>query len=139
MKHETGGKESIEHQAAAVLTQAPPISGTWYIILDTVLKARLYWIWIRQNNDDTTARDIEVRITIDGEVFVGAVALANNTPNYAYMEGLPNGVDFGAALFMVCRYDAAEGKSCMVEMRTTSVVGTNLALHGRVVYGLLRP
>jgi len=60
---------TFQLQPDAVLTQVNPVQNTWYTILDTTLNAKIYFV---RESIATTVEDIEVRFTVDGQVFACA-------------------------------------------------------------------
>jgi len=122
---------TFEHQADATLTQANPVQNQWYTILDTTLKACLYFI---AAHIATTSETIEVRLTIDGNVITRATALTADTW-YALYLNATGSLNFDTDLsLMVAARTALIGRSVKVEVRKTTNNGTG-TLYGRVSYG----
>ena len=61
--------------------QAPPVINTWYTALEVInTPTRLYWTKIRQTNGELAAKNVEIRITVDGIVLASSpTSCANNT------------------------------------------------------------
>ena len=115
-----------------VVNQAPPVQNTWYTVFDAS-DVRLLWCVIQQTNDETAAKDLEVRWTIDGNVYLVALSLdalteayifRSHEPSTAGTDGLTDSADPRNGTF----YCDKRGKAFKVEVRITSVVGTNQTL-----------
>lgn len=131
-------------QPTAQLNQVPPVTDTWYTILDTTEDVSLDFILMFQENDETDAKNIEVRVTIDGEVLPGAASQADNTLFYwAHTHNFAAATDIldESATRNTAGSQTSDklglplrGHSVLVEARITSAVGTNQELRGRVIY-----
>lgn len=125
-------KEWLQDHDADVVDETPPAQNTWYEVFDAE-DVRLIWCCVLQNNDETAAKDIEVRWTIDGNVYLGTASVANNTFNWAYRNqyassGGTTGLNLGAAEFNASKYTDKRGLTFKVEVRITSLPGTNQRL-----------
>ena len=138
MKFKSAPPESYEYQAEAALVQAAPVQDTWYTILDTVVKAKLYLIVIRVL---TTGEDIGCRITIDGVVYGNSasniITAAASAVKYCYIS-TAGWMNYATTSINLTAYTALEGKRIKVEMvkRTANGAGD---LEGWVLYGKLKP
>lgn len=134
-----GLKYMWKHNALATLDQDPPVQNTWYTILDTTEDVRLVQIQTKQTNDETVAKNLQVRITMDGETYTsGNESQNNNTTYYWYVEvdGTITVTDISSSRLTAAGpgYSTIHGQSVKVEVRITSVIGTNQTLDGRVFY-----
>lgn len=119
-----------EHQADATLSQANPVSGTKYTVLDTTENVRI--IWIRAKCTWTVQpTPLEVHITIDGESYSFYVS---NPASAIWHNAL---FDIGEEILsatIIPGYRAffLEGRSIKVEVEITG--GTVSNLSGQVRY-----
>jgi len=122
--------ETPKHQADATLTQAAPVNGTWYTILDTTKNALIYAIVAEVA---TTGETLEVKVTIDGQTYTGSVAHAADTAQFWFlnMEGAMNS---NTSPYMAGIYAPLMGRSVKVEIRKTTAAGAG-NLIGRVTHG----
>ena len=124
----------------AALDQAPPVQNTWYTVLDTVPKARIYSVIGKQVNGEAELKAIDPRVTVDGVTLTqSGSTLANNTIRSFYISPVAD----SAAAATDGNYNhfgfyiATHAKSLKVEMRLTSAPGTNQHLYGYVRYAQL--
>lgn len=131
----------FKYQAIAELDQDPPVADTYYTILDTTEKVRLLSIICRQINDEAGAKNLQLKVTIDGVTIEGtAAAFADNTW-YAWFP-TQTSEDWDKITYSgTGMEDHAELKleahSIKIEVRQTTAVGTNQKLDGRVRYEVL--
>lgn len=116
---------------------SPPDQNTWYELFDAE-DVRLIWHTIYQSNTETAAKDVEVRWTIDGNVYLGTVSLPDSTYYHAYREdaasaGGTGGLALVAALSNAGKYVDKRGLDFKVEVRMTAVPGTAQRLRSRAV------
>ncbi len=92
----------------------------------------------KQKNDETAAKNIEFRMTIDGvPVDATVTSQANNIWNYWYFgPGVARVVGI-ITIQNIHNYLAIKCQEALIEMRMTSVPGTNQQLDGRVHYETL--
>ena len=118
-------------QPVAVLQQAAAVQNTWYTVLDTTKNCRLINVVMTMQ---TANEDLELRLTIDGVVWVGGQANAVAGTDYLCFISY-----YGAALnitttdYSIYRAFLIEGRSVKVEIRKTSANGAN-RLDGHVIY-----
>jgi len=121
-----------EHQADATLSQANPVSGTKYTVLDTTKNVRLLNIIVRVTWT-VQPTPLEVHITIDGQVVTftktDPVTITSYFPQTLDAFTLPGGV---LDTVVVHRAFLLEGRSVKVEVETTG--GTVSNLSARVKY-----
>jgi hypothetical protein len=140
-----GGQGTVKYhyrkEPVATLNQDPPVATTYYTCLDTTEDVRLIWVAIRQINDETNAKDVNIRITIDGITLDRSadLSLANNTWAFAYLTHDADGLGISTTAFQPNYYTDMRGLSVKVEMKVQSAVGTNQKLDGRVQYETLQP
>lgn len=120
--------------------QDPPVINTWYPILEDE-DVRISYIWIRQVNDETNAKNLEVRLTLDGVVAVVAWA-ANDATDYYIMKGPDNAWDANAGIMQIMTSNADQSEplfalSAKIEQRITAALGTNQEIRGNVRYTTL--
>ena len=126
-------------KALAALDQAPPVQNTWYTVLDTVSKARLYSLVFKQINDEAAVKNIDFKVTADGLTLENSADRASGIANYFYQSPYSSSVAWiqNPNYIMSNYYIAFHAKSLKVEMRTTSAAGTNQHLCGYVRYARL--
>lgn len=115
-----------------LVSEIPPVQNTWYECFDAE-DVRLLWCVLRQNNDETVNKDIEVRWTIDGNVYLRSVSCAHNSHYYIYRAfqdstDATGGLSFDTTIRNTAYTVDKRGKTFKVEVRITSVLGTNQAL-----------
>ena len=120
-----------------LVNQVPPVQNTWYSDLDED-DVRHIWCQIFQSNDEAVAKDVEVRWTIDGNVYLVALALGNQANTYIYRERTPSAAGTTGLLSTADPANAAyyvdkRGQAYKTEIRMTGVPGTNQILRMRDV------
>ena len=130
-------KEWLQDHDTDQVFEIPPIQNTWYEVFHAQ-DVRLLWCTLYQSNTENAAKDIEVRWTIDGNVYFVSVSLADATRNWVYRTydisaggtaGLVSVVPTQNAAF----YTDKRGLSFKVEVRMTSLPGTAQQLQCRCV------
>lgn len=111
-----------------VVNEAPPILNQWYTVFDAD-DVRLLWCWIRQTNTEAAAKNIEVRWTIDGNVYLVSDPLASGVPDYIFRIPNPSGGGVAGLYYRApdanaCLYVDKRGQRFKVEVRITSALGT---------------
>lgn len=117
------------------VSETPPIQNQWYTVFDAE-DVRLIIFYVRQWNTEAAAKDIEVRWTIDGNVYFDMKSVPNNVPWYVYRTASPSSGGTAGLEIQVTAYNAAiyvdkRGQSFKVEVRITSALGTNQTLLAR--------
>lgn len=125
----------------ALSSQDPPVQNTWYTIMDAY-DVRLLWCHVIQTNDESAAKDVEVRWTIDGTVYFDADSYEHNAGNYIFKNIYDSALGTSGLTLSSGRVNAADdvdkrGLHVKIEMRMTSAPGTNQVLTGRAVYETL--
>lgn len=116
------------HQADASLSQAGPISGTKYAVLNTTKNARIITVmvkvtWTLQPNP------LECHVTIDGQSLTGQKINPVSGTAY-YLNTNPANVDTLAlsdSLYAVNQAFLFEGRSVKIEVETTGGTVSNLS------------
>lgn len=106
-------------QDGVVKIQAAPVQNTWYTVMDTTPNVRLYIITLRVAD---TGEDLELRITVDGEVYTAVVAAVAGTTYYCYI-GAGNWMNYAGTHINVMGYDSLVARSAKIEFRKTSAAG----------------
>lgn len=128
----SGVKYAYQDHDTDVVSLAPPTLNNWETVFDEE-DVRLLWCVIHQSNDETNAKNVEVRWTIDGNEYLVAVALSDLTLNWIYRSYAPSaggtaGLANSATEKNACGYTDKRGQSFKVEVRITSALGTNQTL-----------
>ena len=115
-----------------VVDESPPILNNWYEVFHDE-DVRLIFCTVYQTNDETAAKDIEVRWTIDGNEYFRAFSLADSTTEFLYRQADPGVAGVSGLWHQVGWTTAAfhsdkRGQHFKVEVRITSVLGTNQRL-----------
>ena len=110
----------------------PPVQNTWYEAFHAQ-DVRLIWCVIRQDNDETVAKVVEVLWTIDGNEYLESIALDNASLYYVYRDFYPSsggtaGLFVGVAKVLAAQTTDKRGLDFQVEVRLTGVPGTNQRL-----------
>ena len=128
-------KPVFKHQPDAVLDQVDPVQNTWYPILETT-NAEILGVAIGVLVADET---LELRITLDGQAYVGSLACTAGTDYEAVFWTIQ--VSYGLHLRAVPATPAeiyrsvlCKGRSVKVEVRKTTATGAG-NLRGCVSYG----
>ena len=119
------------------VSEIPPIQNTWYEVFDAE-DVRLLICTVLQTNDEVANADIEIRWTIDGTPYLAAAAFASGTTAFIYRGPAPSTGGTLGLIFEIAGmkgWDSVDkrGHSFKVEVRITSVPGTNQTLTCRCV------
>lgn len=130
-------KEWLQDHDSDRVSEVPPVQNTWYEFFDAE-DVRLLWCAVKQNNDESAAKDLEVRWTIDGNVYFVSWAADHNTlyyiyRNYLHSAGGTSGLAADTTIRNGAYYVDKRGLVFKAEVRLTGVPGTNQALYGWVV------
>jgi len=120
-------------RADATLSQAAPTQNQWYTLLDTTLNVAAYFIIVAVA---TTAETLEVRITIDGNVYTNSFLGSAGANYYIILASTAAGFTTTPSERNVAVWGPLQARSLMVEVRKTTASGTG-TLSGRVKYGQL--
>ena len=121
-------KMSWRDHDSDVVDESPPILNEWYPVFDRE-DVRLLFCDIFQTNTETAAKDVEVRWTIDGNIYFVSVSLANGTHQYVHRVPQPSlagtgGLGTAAGVVNAGYHADKRGQSFKVEIRITSPLGT---------------
>lgn len=119
----------------------PPVQNTWYEVYHNY-DVRQILMSVKYKDDEEDGATVEVKWTCDGNIYTIEIELDNNYQLYVYknkysvldIEDTLSSVDWGpSALF----YQDKRALEFKVEIRVTSVVGTNAHLYGYALYETL--
>ena len=121
----------LDHDTDSV-DEEPPVQNTWYEVFHAY-DVRLLYCMVTQKNDEVAAKDIEVRWTIDGNVYLRSLSHDDDTSNYWFRDTSPStggtlGLYASTTSLNASRYTDKRGHDFKVEVRMTSVPGTNQSL-----------
>lgn len=139
----TGAKYHYLDHDSDVVDVSPPTQNLWYEVFHAE-DVRLLYCYIFQINTDLTPKQVQVRWTIDGNVYWNNFACVNNTPYWVFRVALPSlagtqGLDFGASPANACFYICKRGQDFKVEVMMSSVPGANQRLGCYCVRETLEP
>ena len=136
----TGGK--------GLLSQIPPVTNTWYTVLDTALlgyvNVCLVTLKMAQTNDEAAAKNSQIRATIDGVTIPTGItdrSLTNSAETAAYLfaraiqNDWGNQVNTSDGTKFICTSYELYATNLIIEVRLTSAVGTNQKLYAQTVFG----
>jgi hypothetical protein len=121
--------------------KTPPTINVWYTLLDDD-DVKLNWFAIIQANDEHSSLDVEIKVTIDGNVYLGAFSADDGTMYYLFKSNVlaaaPNTIDKSTD-FSEANGQATPkyGLHMKIEYRVVSAVGTNQALSAWADYETL--
>lgn len=126
-------KYHYEHDDSDRVIESPPIQNTWYEVFDAE-DVRLIWCQVNQTNDEAAAKDVEIKWTIDGVVYFTSWSLANGTWTaiYRYWQaslGGTAGLNRSTTIYNPGYRIDVRGKAFKIEIRMTSIPGTNQVLN----------
>jgi hypothetical protein len=132
----------MDHDAATVF-EAPPIQNQWYTVFHDY-NVRLIWCQMSQANDETAAKQCEVRWTIDGNVYFKDPVMDDSDPYYIYKDENPStggalGLNSTKTPVNAASYVDKRGLDFKVEVRIIDAVGTNQVLVALCVYETAAP
>jgi len=122
----------LEDRDTDFLSVSPPVLNQWYTVFDSH-DVRLLWCAIFQSNTEVAAKHIEVRWTIDGNVYFVDDNLGSGAYDYIFRSFAPSaggtdGLWFNTTYVNAARYVDKRGINFKVEVRITSALGTNQVL-----------
>lgn len=120
----------------AILDQTPVVQNTWYTVLEAE-DVRVPYITIMHDNTDNVAKEVEIRLTLDGSVYTITWTLADNTWNWIHCLAQSDAFGNSATPRPAGANDDDHGLEIFAhdfkyEIRMTAVPGTNEVLSGRV-------
>lgn len=126
------GFQVFQQQADAVLDQVAPVQNTYYTILDTTKNVKIDSVWIEIEDTNET---LQVKITIDGEIWTSSgLAATHSTSYYVYKDQATATLQIDSNRRAFMYEHEGEARSIKVEVRKTTAAGTG-NLEGRVVHG----
>ena len=134
-----GGAQPYKDHDTAFNIVSPPTINVWYPQMHD-FNARVIWCCVFQVNDEAAAHSLQVRWTIDGNLYVVTIpAAANAAIYYIYRSIRPSGggtdgLDYSATLFNAGYYVDKRGLDFLVEIQITDVPGTNQGIAAMVTY-----
>jgi len=126
-------KEWLQDHDTDAINLLPPVQNTWYEVFHAE-DVRLLWVNIMQSNGEAAALDVEMRWTIDGNVYFKGISAVSGTYYYVYRSVAPSTGGTDGLLIVVDTVNAAHGTDkrgldFKVEARLTGVPGTNQRLY----------
>jgi len=131
-------KYAFKHKALLHDARAPPVTNTWYTVLSVSSGHRIRQIRVEQSNVEVAAKNIEVKITLDGVVYTETIALGSGAAAYLYIDedGLLEDAAFECQFGMRTKDSLGtdniigdrEMHTILVEYRNTSAAGTTQTL-----------
>ena len=118
-----GSKYVPEHKPGAYLNQSSPVQNNWYTVLDTTRNIRIIHIGYRVN---TTGETLEMRLTLDGNVFSNTINATAGSWYYVALDSLSTSslhINLTSEM-MPNRTFLAEARSAKLEIRKTPASGT---------------
>lgn len=122
MKFKSAPPTIFEYQSCAAVELVVPTQNTWYEVLNE-RNVLIYGIAVRQ---DTTGEDLELRLTLNGEVYTATIAaVAGTSYNILFRINYDGNVyiSFGASASAETRAFMVIAKDAIVEIRKTSLNG----------------
>jgi hypothetical protein len=136
-----GKKYAWQDHDTDVIYEDPPILNQWYTLFDDE-DVRLLEMRVLQANDESAAKDIEVKWTIDGNVYFTTINANNNAPYFVFRnlnqssggtDGLASSLTENPAFI----HDFKCGLSFKVELRIITAPGTSQILTSDAVHETL--
>ncbi len=130
-------KEWLYDHDTDEVNETPPDQDFWYLVFDAE-DVRLLWCRLFQVNDEAAAKNIELRWTIDGNVYLRNIALDSNIDYYGFRNYYPStggtaGLQITVDMVNAAQYVDKRGHSFKVEIQMTGVPGTNQNLQCQCV------
>ena len=134
-------KYHYEDQPPSVVNEAPPVQNTWYPGTDDE-DVRHIWCVVYQKNDEAAAKDVEIRWTIDGNVYLKAFSLTDGTNTWIFKNREPSAAGTTGLATLNTSINAGgyadkRGQAYKTEIRMTGAPGTNQTLSMWDVYETL--
>ena len=122
-------------QPLAATVDAAGVQNQWYTVLDTTKNVRVYSLWAKQVNDEAANKTVVVKVTLDGIESTKSEVMNNNSLNrYSWSAISDSVLERAPGTFLFGYHVAIHARSVKVEVRSTSVAGTNQHLYGYVRY-----
>lgn len=128
-------------QTAESLDQTTVLQNTYYTAFDRGLDVDgkpvkiIYFSYI-QNNDETDAKNIQIKATIDGIELIGTVSLTHNTYGGFYVKHDTDGLYLfeGTYKGVIANNFPTIFGHVKIEIETTSAPGTNQRIRARTTF-----
>ena len=132
----------LDHDTA-VFFIAPPVLNQWYNVL-TANDVRILSFMFDHINVEVANMDIEVRWTLDGNVYLLTANVASTTNEWVYRTTFQSGTGNELALSAVecaamLKLLDKRAQSASLDIRITSALGTNQTLEAMCTYETLEP
>ena len=127
------------HHETHEVRQQPPVLNQWYTVFDEQ-DVEMTWFNVNQNNTEAAAKNIEVRVTVDGVVYQHTYGVPAASDRWIYRSlNKSTAFDHGMTIDTVARNPGYttkwSGQAFKVEVRQTSAIGTAQLLLSRCVIG----
>lgn len=128
-------------------SRAPPTQNVYHTVIDEIIGCKFWLICVEQNNDEVAAKNIDIRVTIDGEVteLIGTAMASSDLYHMHLAESdlvppvstlifsdAPPLDPFGFRTYQNAGeeqiVEALEMHAFKLEVRQTSAIGTNQTL-----------
>jgi len=120
--------------------KTPPVSGTWYELLNTDLDVDLKLASLEQHNDELDAKDVDLRITRNNpsETITGSISQANYVRNTWRRDQESSGLTgSNGYVNLQDNFPMRCLDGCLVEYKLTTAAGTNQDMNIDLVYDTL--
>lgn len=131
----------LQDHDSDIIQEAPPTVNVWYTLFDDE-DVRLLEMFVQQINEEEENKTLQVRWTIDGNVYFVEIDAANTTEYYVFRNLIPSlggtlGLSSSSNQNRAFIDDFKCGLSFKVEVRIITAVGTNQALNSLAVHETL--
>jgi len=107
--------QMFKHQADTVKTQANPVSGTKYTVLDTTNNVRIESIAVNVTWATTQPTPLEIHLTIDGQSYTASQTDPVSATNYIVTK------TSAAAGFSMTTTDNVDTRAFLIEARSIKI------------------
>jgi hypothetical protein len=135
--------QCIRHGGYSGAFRIPPVQNIWFNVFQGfgAIPTRLNRAIIWQTNGLANPENLEVRLTLDGIVYTGALALcASGTVYSVYsLPTIANRLNLGgsATPVEIMLYEGIDALASLYEIRQTSAVGAGAQLYGYMSWGYI--
>lgn len=143
MPQASGAKYHYLDHDTDFLNMVPPVQNAWYQVFDAE-DVRLIWCCVFHSNTGAVAKDIQVRWTIDGNVYLIGWSVPSGVVHsvYRYIQpstGGTQGLGWDGGIMTAGYRTDKRGQRFKVEVRMTSAPGVNEDLRCWCVRETLEP
>lgn len=110
------------------ISESNPNEDEWYPLLPQTDLGEIMSVKIEQQNDETDAKNIEVRLTADDTEYVGTVSAPHSLNEFAVRSPIQDALILLASQYNMNWYTTLKGHSLQLDVRITSTPGTNQVL-----------